>query len=70
MTIQCASRDLMEQRLPQMCAGSIDKRDMRLVFLSEFPAEADGQFQSAGPASHNGDSVRCRTGGLSQVLLP
>ena len=55
---QAAGGDRVQQRLPQMRAGLLDQRDLRLAALAERVAELGHQFQPAGAASGDDDVVQ------------
>jgi hypothetical protein len=55
--IHAASRDFMQQRLPQMGAGFVDKGYLGETLAAQFVAESCGQFQSAGPSADDNNAV-------------
>ncbi len=60
---QTAGRDGMQQRLPQMCAGLLDKDALRLPALAERVAQSGHEFKS-GRAAADHHNARRRCAGL------
>ena len=56
--IHAACGNLVQQRLPQMRARSVDQGYARRLALPQRPAELSGQFEPAGPASYDNDSMQ------------
>ncbi len=56
--VHAAGRDLVQQRLPQVRAALIDKRDQRLSVLAQRVPQPGGEFEPARAAADDDDAVQ------------
>ena len=67
--IQASRRELVQQRLPQMRAGLVDKRDVRQLVPAELVTKRGSEFEAGGTATDDDNVMKIgsRTGHCSYL---
>jgi len=69
--VHASGSNLVQQRLPQVCAAPVDQLDLRRAAFAILVAESGGQLQAACASADDEDLLRgLARGGLTAVLIP